>query len=123
MNRLWVYLSLTFTTVIILAVVGIMITVRLTTDIGSSTSDPPPPEVAQYMREQGLQQLPSNVTLAAVTIGVIAIGAGVWMSRRLTKPLSELEEAAIAIGRQDLSSRVPVHGSQEFVAVAASPKQ
>jgi signal transduction histidine kinase len=120
MNRLWVYLSLTFTTVIILAIAGITITFRLTAGIDSDPENPPPPEVAEYMRERGLQQLPSNVTVVAVTIGVIAIGAGAWMSRRLTKPLSELEEAAIAIGKQDLSRRVPVHGSQEFVAVATS---
>jgi signal transduction histidine kinase len=32
----------------------------------------------------------------------------------------ELEEAAAAIGQQDLSRRVPVHGSQEFLAVATA---
>ena len=120
MNRLWIYLSLTFTTVIIVAVVGISISVRLASGFDADSSNPPPPEVAEYFRERGLGQFPRNVTLAAVTIGAIAIGAGVWMSRRLTKPLSELEKAAIAIGQQDLTRRVPVHGSQEFVAVATA---
>jgi two-component system sensor histidine kinase BaeS len=120
MNRLWVYLSLTFTTVIILAMVGIMVTIRLTSGIDLDPNTPPPPEVVEYLNDQGIRPFTPDVTLIAVTIGVIAIGAGVWMSRRLTKPLSELEEAAIAIGQQDLTRRVPIHGSQEFLAVASS---
>jgi signal transduction histidine kinase len=120
MNRLWVYLSLTFSAVIIIAVLGISISVRLVAGLDADPENPAPPEVAEYFRERGMAQFPRNVTLAAVTIGAIAIGAGVWMSRRLTKPLSELEEAAIAIGQQDLTRRVPVHGSQEFVAVATA---
>ncbi len=120
MNRLWVYLSLSFAAVIILAVVGISVTFRLTTDIGLDSDNPPPPEVIAYMRERGMEPFTPELTFLAITIGVIAIGAGAWMSRRLTKPLLELEEAAVAIGQQDLSRRVPVYGSQEFVAVSSA---
>ena len=120
MNRLWVHLSLTFTAVIILAVVGITMTVRLTSEINPDPNNPPSQEVVEYLEERGRERFTPNFTLAAITIGAIAIGAGVWMSRRLTKPLLELEEAAVAIGHQDLSRRVPVHGSQEFLAVAAA---
>ena len=120
MNRLWVYLSLSFTAVIILAMIGIAATVRLTSEMGLDTDDPPPPEVTAYLRERRRQQFTPEVTVVAVTIGVVAIGAGAWLSRRFTKPLLELEEAAVAIGQQDLSRRVPVHGSQEFLAVATA---
>jgi signal transduction histidine kinase len=120
MNRLWVYLSFTFTAVIILAFVGIAMTIRLTSDLGSDPNNPPPPEVIEYLQESRGQQFTPDVTLVAIIIGAIAIGAGAWMSRRLTKPLLELEEAAVAIGQQDLSRRVPVHGSQEFLAVATA---
>ncbi len=120
MNRLWVTLSLTFTAVIILAVFGISMTVRLTSEIAPDPNNPPAPEVTEYLKERGHQRFTPIVTLATITIGAIAIGAGVWMSRRLTKPLLELEEAAVAIGQQDLSRRVPVYGSQEFLAVATA---
>jgi signal transduction histidine kinase len=120
MNRLWVYLSLTFTAVIIVAIVGIAVMVRLTSEIGSDPNNPPPPEVTEYFQERGREQFTPDVTLVAIVIGAIAIGAGAWISRRLTKPLLELEEAAAAIGQQDLSRRVPVHGSQEFLAVATA---
>jgi signal transduction histidine kinase len=120
MNRLWVYLSITFTTVIILAVLGIMVATRVGVQLAPNTPQTPPPEVAAYIREQALQRITPDATIVIIIIGIVAIGAGVWMSRRLTKPLSELESAAIAIGQQNLSSRVPVHGSQEFVAVATA---
>jgi signal transduction histidine kinase len=120
MNRLWIYLSLTFTAVIILAFVGIAATVRLTSEIGSDPNNPPPPAVTEYLQERRRQQFTPDVTLVAITIGAIAIGAGAWISRRLTKPLLELEEAAVAIGQQDLSRRVPIHGSREFLAVATA---
>jgi signal transduction histidine kinase len=54
-----------------------------------------------------------------VIVGVVAIGAGVWMSKTLTAPLEELDEAAEAIGRQELSHRVTVRGSDELKAVAS----
>ncbi len=120
MNRLWIYLSISFTTVIILAILGITAAFRLSGGLATGSSNDVPPEVAAYLREQALQRVTPDVTLVAIVIGIIAIGAGVWMSRRFTKPLSELESAAIAIGQQDLSARVPVHGSQEFLAVATS---
>lgn len=120
MNRLWVYLSLAFTTVIILAVLGITVSVRFAAGISTDPANPPPPQVETYLRERGIQEFPRNITIVAITIGVVAIGAGIWMSRRLTKPLAELEKAAIAIGRQDLDRRVPIHGTEEFVAVATS---
>lgn len=59
------------------------------------------------------------MTGVLVIVGVVAIGAGVWMSKTLTAPLEELEEAAEAIGRQDLSHRVTVRGSDELKAVAS----
>jgi signal transduction histidine kinase len=40
------------------------------------------------------------------------------MSHRVTAPLAEMEDAAKAVGRQDFSRRVSLHGSQEIVAVA-----
>jgi two-component system, OmpR family, sensor kinase len=120
MDRLWIRLSLVFTLVIGIALSAIGITVRLTF---ASLLDPdriPPPEVIAYFEEIGAGPMPIDVTTVAVLVGLIAIVAGVCMSRSLTKPLSELEEGAEAIGGQDLSYRVPIQGSKEMVAVATA---
>ncbi len=117
MDRLWIRLSLVITLVIILAVSAIGITARLTY---GGPSFEPPPEVIAYFEQQEAARIPIDATSVAVVVGVIAIIAGVWMSRSLTKPLSELEEGAEAIGRQDLSHRVPIRGSKEMVAVASA---
>ena len=120
MDRLWIRLSLVFILVIGISVSAIGITARL---ISNSIIDParrPPPEVIAYFEQQALRPLPFDVTTVAILVGGIAIIAGVWMSRSLTRPLSELEKGAEAIGRQDLNHRVPVHGSKEMVAVASA---
>ena len=120
MDRLWVRLSLVITLVIIVAASAIGLTARLTNTALDDQDLTPPPEVIAYFEQQAARRIPVDVTTVAVVVGVIAIVAGVWMSRILTKPLSELEEGAEAIGRQDLSHRVPVHGSKEMVAVASA---
>jgi signal transduction histidine kinase len=118
MNRLWIRLSLLFTAVVVVAVLAITLTVRLTSSGSRDSENPPPPEVIEYFESQRRTDFAPDVTVVAIVVGVIAISAGVWMSRSLTKPLSELEDGAGAIAGQDLSHRVPVHGSQEMVAVA-----
>ena len=118
MNRLWIRLSLLFTAVVVVAVLAITLTVRLTSNGSRDSENPPPPEVVEYFESQRRTDFAPDVTVVAIVVGVIAISAGVWMSRSLTKPLSELEDGAGAIAGQDLSHRVPVHGSQEMVAVA-----
>ncbi len=120
MNRLWVRLSLVFTVVIILAVSAIGLTARINSAALINPELQPPPEVIAYFEQQRGEGLPIDATAIVIVIGVIAIVGGVWLSRSLTKPLSELEKGADAIGRQDLSHRVPVQGSREMVAVASA---
>ena len=62
-----------------------------------------------------LTWLTRTLSLTAVAGGVVAIVAGVLMSRNLTAPLNELAEAARAIGARNLSRRVRVSGSDEIV--------
>lgn len=120
MNRLWMRLSLVFTAVVIVAIIGIFISFRLNNVALTDPNNPPPPEVIAYFEEFGRRRVLPDVTSTLIVIGTVAIIAGVWMSRSLTAPLSELEEAAQAIARNDLSYRVRVHGSQEMVAVGAA---
>ncbi len=55
--------------------------------------------------------------------GLIGIVAGIWMSRTLAAPLNRLAEAAQALGKQDLSSRVTVGGSQEMIELGETFNQ
>ena len=118
MNRLWVRLSLAFAAVVIVAVMAIGVTIGRMNAVVTNPRTPPPPEVIAYFEQMRSERSLPNVTTVLAVIGVVAVGAGVWMSRSLTAPLAELEAAAQAVGRQDFDQRVPVRGSQELVAVS-----
>jgi signal transduction histidine kinase len=120
MNRLWVRLSLAFAAVFIVAVLAIALAIRLTNAIVTDPIIPPPPEVKAYFEQLRSEQSWPNFPAVMAVIGVVAVSAGIWMSRRVTAPLAELEGAAQAVGRQDFSHRVSLHGSQEMVAVATA---
>jgi signal transduction histidine kinase len=123
MNRLWVRLSLAFSGVIILTLV---IFTLIATLVGPERSS----EVRQYeelsageRRALLRERFPGAVLGTAAIIGLVGIGAGVWISRSLTAPLQALEEAAQALGRRDLGRRVAVEGSQELEAVGQAFNQ
>ncbi|HFQ93069.1 MAG TPA: HAMP domain-containing protein [Anaerolineae bacterium] len=120
MNRLWLRLSLAFTAVVLIAIFGISSAIRLNNAALTDPNNPPPPEVVEYFEQFRRNRLLPDLTSTVIIIGAVAIGAGVWMSRSLTAPLSELEEAAQAIAHNDLSHRVRVHGSQEMIAVGTA---
>jgi len=121
MNRLWVLLSLAFSSVIILAILLMVVTGWL--------FDPNPDASFDEMRQQRIteaelrERLPGVVLAMAAVIGLVGIGAGIWISRSLTAPLQELEEATQAIGRRQLGRRVNVEGSREMVAVGRAFNQ
>jgi two-component system sensor histidine kinase BaeS len=120
MNRLWVRLSLAFAAVFIVAVLAIGLAIRLTNAVVMESLSAPPPEVRAYFEQLRTNQPWPSITTVLGVVGVVAIIAGVWMSRRVTAPLAELEEAAQALGQQDFSQRVSLNGSQEMVAVASA---
>jgi signal transduction histidine kinase len=66
----------------------------------------------------GLGQLSTLLLSVATVGGVSGIVIGVLMSRTLTAPLSNLAQAARAIGARNLSQRVEVTGSDEMIEVA-----
>ena len=118
MNRLWVRLSLAFTAVVLLAMFLIGMTVRLAFETTDLSREEVPPEVREYFSQFRQDSPPFDVTAVIIIAGTVAIIAGVGMSKSLTAPLDELGEAAQAIGQQDLSRRVTVHGSSEIRVVA-----
>lgn len=120
MNRLWVRLSLAFAVVLILAFVAIAVAVRVTNAVVTDAGIPPPPAVKAYFEQLRSEQAWPGITTPMVVVGLVAIGAGIWMSRRVTAPLAELEKAAGVVGRQDFSHRLALQGTEELVAVATA---
>lgn len=119
MDRLWVRFSVAFSGVIILAI-GLMIFTGWLFDPEGSLEQ----RQAQNISEAELRErLPGVVLGMAAVIGLVGIGAGVWISRSLTAPLQELEEAAQDIGRRQLARRVDVDGSREMVALGRAFNQ
>lgn len=120
MNRLWVRLSLAFAAVVLIVslVGGFMATISMQPGFGSDTAVPP--EVQAYFEHVRENRDPWFGLPIVIVVGIIAAVAGIWMSRRITAPLAELEDAAAAIGQQDLSYRVSIRGSQELVTVATA---
>ncbi len=119
MNRLWVRLSLAFTGVMIAVMVIMGIAASLFYASINSTDEEVPAEVRAYFAkmEQESPRQGGPIPFLAI-VGTVAITAGVLMSKSLTAPLAELEEAAQAIGMQNLDQRVTVRGSTEIQLVA-----
>jgi len=85
---------------------------------------PPPPEEG---RGGGRPPRPPGAFWrgpgAAVNLVVgilLSVAAGIWLSRRFTRPLAMLAKGAGALGAGDFSHRVPVASDDEFGRVAAS---
>ncbi len=132
MNQLWVRLGCLFTTVIASVLMAIMVfgfLFLVGTDPNGSNpvincdsagncdgqaEDMPNPSVAPPQ----LVQLAVPFLLGVLVIGVAGIGVGVFSGKRLTTPLSELADAANAIGQGEFSRRVAENGSDEMVDVA-----
>jgi signal transduction histidine kinase len=66
--------------------------------------------------------MPAWIAIAALPIFSLLVGAvlSIWMSRRVTRPVSQLAEAARAIGQRDLGYRVNADESQELQDLAKS---
>lgn len=118
MNKLWVKLSLTFAGVVlaVLLIIGLLVGLENRRIVAGESV---PPEVRAYFEEVRNERRPLlDWTVILILIGGVAIFSGAWLSHTLTAPLSDLEQAAEAIGAQKLSQRVTVQGTDEVRAVA-----
>lgn len=139
MNRLWVRLSLAFVGVVLAVILIVGAAIRLTSvnnnrpdlqTLGLSQEEINAIELLEKnetLERVSLQAsreiFPVAVTTVTIITGTAAIIAGVWMSRRLTKPLNSLQHAARAIGDNDLSVRVDISGTEEMVEVGSAFNQ
>lgn len=117
MNRLWVRFSLAFAIVIMAVTIVFGVSIRTNLDRLNPQPDMEP-QVQAYLNQLRQEQAPRNNTAVIIVVSGIAIGAGILMSRTLSSPMKELGEAAQAIGRQDLSRRVSLRGTNEVQIMA-----
>ncbi|MBN1428523.1 MAG: HAMP domain-containing protein [Anaerolineae bacterium] len=133
MKRLWVRLSVAFSSVILLFVILIM-TFGIMTGLNGRALPPVankwmkeleilPPELQQQEIRLALTRLYHGLITLVIVNGTVGLAAGIWMSRTLAEPLNRLAEAARTLGAGDLSRRVDIKGSQEMVDVAVAFNQ
>jgi signal transduction histidine kinase len=134
MNRLWVRFSLVIIGVVLfMAFVpfilrAIAVDLGLVRDSGISQLIPEivealPPDTLNQIMASIQANLFSNLLFFIIGGSVVAILAGVWLSRSLTAPLGDLETGVRAIEAQELSHRIPVQGSQELITVTQAFNQ
>ncbi len=131
MNRLWVRFSLIILGVILFVIItpflvrGIIYPLVGPDLVGREEFFPEvletlPPETAERIMQFLLADLIASLTAYVVVSAAAALLVGAWVGRTLTRPLQQLEQAANAIKAGDLNQHVPVHGSQEMVAMATA---
>jgi len=121
-NRLWVQFSLLISGVVLIAGVALFaVTFSLRPERPADRQPPPIEEPVDQRRDPigGFLQFAAQSALVLIGTGtLLGIGAGVWMSRRMTAPLEDLTEGAAEIGRGDLGVRVNPSGTLEVVGLA-----
>lgn len=110
MKRLWVRLSLMISGVLFLMFLMQFLVITferagMKEDL-DGPPDAPPAEIQQRLVEFMLFSI------------VVGLGGGVVIARVVSAPVTELVKAADKIGKGDLNTRVPLHGSQEMIDLA-----
>jgi signal transduction histidine kinase len=123
LNRLWTQFSIVITGVVLIAAIALLAVTFSTRP--PEPADLPPPVVSdansEFRRDPlgGFIKFATQSALVLIGTGTLfGIGAGVWLSRRMTAPLENLAQGAAEIGRGDLSVRVTPKGSAEMVELA-----
>ena len=122
-NQLWFQFSLAFATFVLIgAIIFFTIGFFLRPE---RISELPEAErvVTTELRIRVASAIARSLLLLTITGGAVGIGAGIWMSRRLTAPLDELATGVQQIGARNLSYRVDVEGSEEVTTLAQSFNQ
>ena len=114
MKRLWVRLSMVFIGLVVLLIIIPISMSALMRPRWNAAAEQGTVEVDIALERRRT----TGVISLGVIYGLASIGAGLALSRSLTRPLDELAEAARAVGAGSLDYRVRPRGSQEFVDVA-----
>ena len=125
-NRLWVRISLAITIVVIFATLLPMVAGIAIREFRYDEESWPPlreeidlreidPERLQEIRDERPVFFPGrfildNLTPLLIAVTILGISVGILLSHGLSAPLSNLAEAARAIGGRDLTKRVDIRG-------------
>ncbi|MEI6914604.1 MAG: HAMP domain-containing sensor histidine kinase [Armatimonadota bacterium] len=96
----------------------------------SRPNGPPPPEEGlpntlppRPPDDRSPSMVNEAAVLRALLLIVLAVGVSGWLSRKVTRPLNDLANAADAYRSGDFTKRVSVGGDDEFAAVAGAMNQ
>ncbi len=135
-NRLWIRIALTFAVVQILFVLvpfGIFITLNAfdvvdrqfeendLSEIFSETdlTEEQQQAVFNELEDAMRRDIPGGIFRSAIFTAVVGVIAGIWVSRRLVRPLSDLEAGAQSLNLRQLDVHIDdSKGGQEIEAVA-----
>ena len=131
MKRLWIQQSLAFLSIILLMIMipfgfqaavmhsgyGAERFIERVPEVAEIVESIPP-HVVQAIERESERNFLIGITFFLVLSGLLSLGAGVFVSKRLTAPLEELVHGAKAIEAQEFGHRVHVAGSQEMAEVA-----
>ena len=124
LNRLWVQFSLVIAGVVLIAAVALVAATYSLRPEDPADRPAPPAELATGEPPNpflGFVRFATQSVLVLITTGtVLGIGAGIWMSRRMTAPLESLAAGAAEIGGGDLTYRVAPRGTEEMIGLAAA---
>lgn len=124
MNRLWVWISLVILIVVLISSIFPFVSREFSRVLG--LAPPPPPErfspdrQPEEFRASLERRIWISVSRTILVGGVVALLAGVLLTRWLVKPIRQLEEGAKAISEGKLEYRVPIKGSNEMRSLARS---
>lgn len=128
MNRLWLKLTLAFGVVIFISNLAFPIVTLAWNFMSPETRlfiVRPAPTIGTPLEEEARQLLiQEQVTRTLISIGIVtaatAVIAGVFISRSMTHPLTELVDAAKELGKKNLERRVVPRGTDETRALAVA---
>ena len=124
LNRLWVQFSAVIVGVVIVAAATMIgVTFIMRPQLLSPVERVERAEQDTTMPSWLPRMLTRDTVILLATGGVLAIGGGIFLSRRMTAPLDELAGGAAAFGKGDFAHRVTPAGSTELVALATSFNQ
>lgn len=130
MNRLWVRISIVVVSVVLIVTLFPIVYRTVTSDIPPGRGEGIPFEQSdpeEFRPEEFRQQIErrfwTNISRTLAVGALVALIAGVLLTRWLVAPLREMEQGARAVTEHQWDYRVPVRGSAEMRSVAISFNQ
>jgi two-component system sensor histidine kinase BaeS len=126
MNRLWIWISLVIVSAVLITALFPFAYREITRgrQLPARPAERIPPEDhPQEFRESIERRIWYGLSRTILVGAVVALIAGIFLTRWLVAPLRQLEEGARAISKGQLEYRVPIKGSAEMQSVAGSFNQ